>query len=513
MTLRLLVLSLISLSSLLMAFLSAAAWMRAWSGARTGSFAGLSAAGLVYSACYLLELTSPDLATTLLVIRVEYFGIALIAPFFLLTVRDFSDDVRLRVPTPLLFVIPVVVIALVMTMGAHELYYIKPWIETVRGLTILHFDRGPGYWLQTIYLTLSIAYGVLIFIRYSFRAEETKRTQARFMLLGAIAPWIGNLLYLTKTLASGIDPTPICFSATGILFAVGFFRYHIFDLRPVARDTVFEQMRDAVLVTNDQGTVVDHNIAAAGIFPALGEKRLVRNVRELAPDSSAFAESMTRTDEDSIVALPNTEGLRRFALHHSTLTDSSGNSLGIAHVFMDVTERVFIEERLTTLASTDELTGTANRRSFFDRARAELERARRYGRPFGVAILDLNDFKKINDTYGHPAGDEALRLAARLCEEALRSADIMGRYGGDEFAFAFPECDEQGAQEAAERISRIVASAAFPYGEAVIQLSSSVGAAGASTPPLPDLEDLLKLADERMYQQKGRSRPHDESPD
>ncbi len=501
---KVVVISCISASSLTLAVLMVAALGRARTGSRTRNFAGLCAAALVYALGYLLELTSPDLRTSLLVVRFEYIGIVLISPFLALVARDFMEDRAPRIPWPLLTFVPAATLALVATLHLHDLYYLDPELTRVGGLSILRFGRGPGYWVHALYQNLLIAYSVFLFARHTITGPRAKRVQARFMLFGCLLPWTGLVLYLNGLIPLGVDPTPISLAFTGAFFAVGFFRYRLFDIRPVARDMVFEQMRDAVLVTDDQGTVVDHNTAAGQIFPSLAGLRGIRGAGELAPDSPTFVRAMSRTEVDAVVTLGLAEGERRYALHHSALTDRSGRTRGTAHVFMDITERLHLEERLTVLASTDELTGVANRRHFFEKARAELERAQRYGRPFGVAILDLDDFKAINDNHGHPAGDEALRLASRLCAETLRGADIMGRYGGDEFAFAFPECDEDQAREAADRLSRILASAAFPYGDAVIRLSASVGYAGGSAGPLPDLDSLLKLADERMYEKKGR---------
>lgn len=494
----------LSASSLALGVMMTASILRARRGMRTRAFAGLCAAALVYSLGYLFELLSPDLQTALRIVRFEYVGIVLIAPFLTLVAYDFLNDGEARIPVSLLFAVPAAILSLVWTMDFHQLYYIHPSLNNLEGLSLLEFDQGPAYWLHALYQNLLVAYSVFIFMRASFQGPRARKTPARFMLIGSLLPWTGSILYLAGAVPFHLDPTPVTLSFTGACFAVGFFRYRMFDLRPVARDTVFEQMRDAVLVADDQGTIVDHNESASRLFPALVGFRGLLTAQELAPEVPGLAEALDGPEADSVVTLPLPEGDRRFSLHRSTLFDRPGRRVGTAYVFTDITERLLLEERLTIQATMDELTGIANRRHFFERARVELERARRYGRPFGVAILDLDDFKSINDSYGHPAGDEALRIAARLCSETLRSADIMGRYGGDEFAFAFPECDEDQAREAAERLSRILASAAFPYGDAVIGLSASVGYAGGSEPPLPDLDSLLKLADERMYEKKGR---------
>ena len=493
----------IAASALAMDLMMLSAVFQSRRGGRTTAFAGLCVSALIYSLGYLFELLSPDLATLLVVIRFEYVGIVAIAPFLALIAYDFLEEGTPRLPWPLLFVVPGIVLILVWTLHLHRLYYVDPTISKVQGLSVLSFGRGPGYWLNVVYQNSLIGYSIFLFARNSRRGSRAKRLLARFMLIGSLLPWVSVLLYHAGMVPLNLDPVPVTLSITGSIFAVGYFRYRMFDLRPIARDTVFEQMQDAVLVTDDQDALVDHNTAALKLFPSL-RGLLGHGVRDLAPDTPSLAEALIRTDSDTVVTLELPQGERSFTLHHSVLSDRSGRKVGTAHVFTDITERLRLEERLTVQATTDELTGVANRRHFFDRARAELERAQRYGRPFGVAILDLDDFKSINDTFGHPAGDEALRIAARLCSETLRSADILGRYGGDEFAFAFPECDEAQAREAAERLSHILASAAFPYGNEVIRLSASVGYAGGSSGPLPDLDSLLKLADERMYEKKGR---------
>lgn len=502
-----LILFVLVFTSAFLFFLLAAAIRRARAGGRTRSFAGLCAAGFVYSLGYIVELLAPDLAVTLIGIRIEYVGIALIPAFLLLMLRDFEGDTNRRIPAFLLFVIPAVTLALVFTMGAHSLYYIDPSIRFENGLTILSFERAPMYWVFNVYKFAAIAYGVFAFARLSFKGPRSRRAQALYMLTGCVLPWLANFFYIARKVPLGLDPSPMALAVTAGLFGIGFFRHGLLDLRPIARDTVFEQMRDAVLVTDSEGRIVDHNESARGIFPALTGRPGARHIGDLEALSQALPAAPGEPGHAMAVSLILPEGERHYDLHRSILLDRFGKQVGNAHVLMDVTERAMLEERLSALASTDELTGVPNRRSFFERTKIELDRAQRYGRPFGVAILDLDDFKVINDRYGHPAGDEALRLAANLCAGTLRSADIMGRFGGDEFAFAFPECDEAGAWDAANRLAGILGSAVFPYGSDLIRLSASVGAAGAAGPPLPELGDLLKLADERMYAKKNRGAP------
>ncbi len=169
-----------------------------------------------------------------------------------------------------------------------------------------------------------------------------------------------------------------------------------------------------------------------------------------------------------------------------------------------VTERT---AELTQLAITDSLTGLSNRRHFMEQGLREIERARRYRQPLALMLIDIDHFKDINDRYGHPTGDQVLRMVAQACQSGARNADLAGRIGGEEFALLMPETGMVSAQLAAERMRRAVA--AVDYGAAGVAqaVTASIGVAvleeGDAT-----LERLLARADKALYRAKefGRNR-------
>ncbi len=160
-------------------------------------------------------------------------------------------------------------------------------------------------------------------------------------------------------------------------------------------------------------------------------------------------------------------------------------------------------ERLARLAVTDDLTGLSNRRRFLEALRAEAQRARRYQRALSLLMLDLDDLKRINDHYGHAAGDAVLRAVAQTLRDHLRETDLPVRLGGDEFAVLLPETEPEAALHLAERIRAGVAAAATPGAEAV---TVSIGLASATGAALPELPRFLRLADEALYQAKAAGR-------
>ncbi len=153
------------------------------------------------------------------------------------------------------------------------------------------------------------------------------------------------------------------------------------------------------------------------------------------------------------------------------------------------------------LAITDPLTGVHNRRHFLELAEREFSRTRRYGRSLSMIVLDLDHFKKVNDTYGHSAGDQVLRTITKRLAENIRDIDILGRYGGEEFVILLPETERAAALYVAERLRENVTATPIETDRANISLTISLGVA-TSTPTTESLTPLIDLADGAMYKAK-----------
>ncbi|WP_234087109.1 diguanylate cyclase [Azonexus sp. R2A61] len=161
-------------------------------------------------------------------------------------------------------------------------------------------------------------------------------------------------------------------------------------------------------------------------------------------------------------------------------------------------------QALENLANLDGLTGLTNRRCFLLQAEHELQRAQRYLRPIAVGMADLDYFKRLNDTYGHAAGDAVLRAFAVLVQESLRQTDLICRYGGEEFVFLFPESTVAEAEVLAERLrSRCADYDIRLPDERVVRVTVSIGLADAGQ---GSIESALKLADAALYTAKRQGR-------
>jgi diguanylate cyclase (GGDEF)-like protein len=190
--------------------------------------------------------------------------------------------------------------------------------------------------------------------------------------------------------------------------------------------------------------------------------------------------------------------------------DEHGSIQHFVAVKQDITERKRMEGELRQLASTDPLTGIANRRRFLEAMNAELQRIRRYGNGGSLLMLDLDHFKRVNDKHGHAAGDEVLRHFTVLVQRHLRTTDLLGRLGGEEFGVLLTETPHAGAREFAERLRRHVEAEPAATGHGSIPVTVSIGLTvltGSDAAP----DDVLARADEALYEAKSKGRNRVES--
>jgi diguanylate cyclase (GGDEF)-like protein len=183
---------------------------------------------------------------------------------------------------------------------------------------------------------------------------------------------------------------------------------------------------------------------------------------------------------------------------------------GLLAIAEDISERIRLEMDLKELATHDELTGLNNRREMMLILDQEIERFKRYNRPFSIVMMDIDHFKDVNDTYGHIVGDSVLRELGYLIQKIVRLPDIAARYGGDEFAIVMPETKESGAYYMAERIRRSINKRDFSImkgTEQTLQLTItvSIGVAEVSE-ATKSIDGIIAKADRALYRSKGQGR-------
>ncbi|MEJ0068861.1 MAG: GGDEF domain-containing protein [Pseudomonadota bacterium] len=169
-----------------------------------------------------------------------------------------------------------------------------------------------------------------------------------------------------------------------------------------------------------------------------------------------------------------------------------------------MTKLAAYERQLFLESVTDPLTGLLNRRQFMTLSTREAHRSRRHGLLFSVLMLDIDHFKRINDTYGHPIGDEAIKALADICNKALRPHDLLARYGGEEFVLTLPQTNTDGAHVVAERIRGMVEAFALETEQGTVRFTVSIGVSSYKNGK--PFEQIVSRADQALYKAKQSGR-------
>jgi len=212
--------------------------------------------------------------------------------------------------------------------------------------------------------------------------------------------------------------------------------------------------------------------------------------------------------ESSVEAPLLTRDGRLIPHYFSGRRTSIDGRLYLVGLGIDITARKALEEELERQAHEDSLTGLATRRHFLELAELELARTRRYGCSLSFLMLDIDQFKEINDRYGHGVGDRVLQRFAEACRRTLRAVDVTGRIGGDEFAIILPETDVNQALDAAQRLRQSIAELEIPVHDGMpLRCTASIGVATLDS-AIDSIDALFRQADEALYRAKktGRNR-------
>ena len=230
----------------------------------------------------------------------------------------------------------------------------------------------------------------------------------------------------------------------------------------------------------------------------------------LFPELSAFGQAhpLLHCSAEQINALR--QGKQQGEIVDEVKIDQATYELHISYVHdvnliriyvTDITQRKRDEEAIYLLATTDSLTGIANRREFTAILMREMDQTKRYGMPMALAMYDIDFFKRVNDTFGHDVGDHVLQAVTGLVKENIRATDIVARWGGEEFMVLMPQTDIQSARNTAEKLRQAIADYHF---DKVNKLTVSFGVAAFESQD--DLNSLLKRVDDALYLAKKRGR-------
>ncbi len=323
-------------------------------------------------------------------------------------------------------------------------------------------------------------------------------------LFASLLPFIGIILILFAFEEWSIDYSALIMPVSLLIISYGILKYDFLEIRTLARETIFENNFAGMLVLGPGKRIIDYNKAAEKFFKAINislNNYPIEHILEREPKLLEVFESESSRDFSLII-----DGEKRFfEIDVVPLGDPSDGNTRMLKSIRDVTEERKIQEKLKFLATTDSLSGLYNRAEFMNLAKKAFLRAKRNNEELSLLIMDLDNFKLINDTFGHAAGDEVIRDVGSIIKTSFRKTDITGRLGGEEFAVVLKNASLKEAKRVAEKFRDFVTRRKVIYEGQEIGFTVSIGIA-VIRDDINDIEDILKKADSALYKAKAKGR-------
>ena len=515
----------LSLTAIIAAVVGCAAWQRRSTPART-SFALMMLAVTEYATVAALEASAIAIPDKIFWSKLEYIGSnSTIACFLIFTIYFTHHKAWLtRRRIAGLWIIPVFNVTLVATNEWHHLVW-RSFLPSSNGSNLIIYQHGFGfYWVMACVYAYVVA-GCLLLANAAVRPSALYRRQASTVLIGSLIPLLGSSLYMLNLTPPGLNITPMSFMAAGLIFSSSIFHFRLFDLVPVARDTLVESMSDGVLVLDIKNRIVDINPAAQQLIQR-NATCIGQYANKVLSQWPEMVKLCYETGNVKTVILMHLPVPRYIELRISPLGDRQGQLTGRLIVLHDITqthqnevtlrqvnqrlqsqllEIEILQVKLREQAIRDRLTGLFNRHYFDETVPQALVRATQANYPVALVMMDIDYFKKINDTFGHQAGDLVLQAFGKLLSSQIRGDDIAFRSGGEEFVVLLPDMPLEQVYQRAEQIRLSCQELCIQSEGQEIYVTVSGGI--ALFPDDGETEDeLLQVADKALYAAKAAGR-------
>ena len=517
------------LSALVSLTASIATWRRSAPGSSALSLLLLAMA--IWAGSYATRWMDIAGETKLFWFKVMFIGVASVPTLFLVFTLGLTHNGYWLTPRRLLLlsIQPAASLLLQWTNQYHHIFYLSLAVVEKNASLVIELTRGPWYFVHIVYSYAIIAVGFFVMSQGALRLGPLYLSQYRLLFAASLLPWMANMFTEFAFAPSNkLDFTPLTFGLAGIIYAVSLLQTHFMDLIPIARSHLIENMYDGVMVLDSQNRVVDINPAMESLLEKQPSFYLGKNASDVLDRWLQKAGLLLDKKETRVELKVPKDPPRYLDLRVTPLYNREQFLNGRLMVFRDITERKqdekrlrYANERLQTQlieigllqsklreqAIRDPLTSLFNRRYLEETLDRELARAGRESYPVCIIMIDLDYFKKINDTYGHDAGDEVLRALAKTLTEESRRGDFACRYGGEEFVIVMPNITKRTAYERARKLRKCLNALQIPYERHLLTTTLSMGI--ACYPANGDTRQaLLRAADRAMYAAKKAGRDH-----
>ncbi len=468
----------------------------------------------IWSVGALMELWTNDMQQMLFWRKFQQIGMYFMPVTCVYFAAYYGRFERWKRYLPLFWVVPVAALVLIFTDDSHHLMYsgfsLSEKMFFGKALALQSTTLGK---LFIFYNYTLVALSLVMFGIFAAKVSSRSRKQALLIMLSIFLVFLFAILKTALLEKTGINvPIASLYLPSSLLLFFTLLRHKLFVVSPIAREKVFDVLDQGIIVTDDHNMIVDRNPFAAhlmGVFFGIGQEISGRNTGDVFSSFPQWIEMLTRGEAGQMELqspVVDGENAKFIRIKVYPMISERGRAIGSVSLLRDITERRMQERRLRSMADQDSLTGLLNRNGFMQALQDELVQAEQCAEPVSVLMIDLDQLKLLNDTYGHFSGDKALLAVADALRRTLRQQDAIGRIGGDEFAVVLPGLGGQEAAAVADRLRHEVSTGDVEMESGETQhITVSIGVCDNS---LSDAgaEKIVKLADKAMYVAKRLSR-------
>lgn len=484
-----------------------AAYVQSRSGSsytRTMLFLCLAVSFYMYG--YSAEISSTTFEQALFWNRFQYIGIPFVSALWFTIALMYTGriNVRKRWLIGFIYLIPVMTFLLRFTNDWHHLYFASISYRRLGERLLLIREYGIGTYIQMVHSSFMVIASMVIYLHEFTRKKEQEHTKIHLMVLASFFVILGLILNVINPAKLYIEFVVLFLPITCIVVIIAIMRYDFLEVKSMARNMVFENSTDAMLLLNHTSKVVDYNSAADDLFSQLGISLRETDLATLLVDHEAFYEAM------------NSESFEHFQLtfndehnHYEVSTQHIHNDSGVKHGLLksirNITQTHRLNENLLREATTDELSGLLNRREFMRMGNEAVKAKQSKDEEIHLLMLDIDYFKRINDNYGHIAGDKVISIFGRILVQNFREDDVVARLGGEEFGVILRGAPSAAAYRKAEDFRRRISSHIHRENDEAFNITVSIGLA-KMTEAMGSLDELLGCADKALYMSKENGR-------
>jgi diguanylate cyclase (GGDEF)-like protein len=459
--------------------------------------------GFIYAFGYAFELMAETEPLKAIFNHVQYFAIPFLSTIWLVVAVRFKNPsvkITLRKLWPYTIMPMLVFFAVQFSyFGSIQWYYQSFSMDDSMssanlGLVLLVIEKGFLYYINAAYNFVLVAITSSVYLRILLQSSGIQKRQSLVMTVVSLITLAATVPIFFTRYTFGIDISLYLYFAVGFVILYATVKYEVFDLAPSAHRATFEHAGDPMMILDDRFEIIAWNKSLENYRTKVLTYRM--------PLNQYFPETGIHKAITTLKSHTFTFHDKRFIIETIPLQTKRGRINGYLVTFNDMTAYLEKIERLDFDASHDALTKMLNRRAFFERVERYFDNVATIGESFAVIMIDIDDFKGVNDTYGHLIGDLVLEDLSKALTQHLPADAIFSRYGGEEFVGLLPEVTLEQALQMADDARRAVSATPFNYGDIMISLNVSIGVSHGVVDGNQLILDAIHRADMALYEAK-----------